>query len=118
MESQLKDLNKVLFLTSLILFFISSYLANYISIDADSAWNNFALILRFDFLLIFVSLRDGVKKFIGELFYRIIIYLLINNFIDKYFGNNTWSWNDCLTIFVTIIEYYIEYIKPKKLKYN
>jgi len=118
MENQLKDLNKVLFLTSLILFFISSYLANYISIDADSAWNNFALILRFDFLLIFISLKDGVKKFIGKLFYRIIVYLLINNFIDKYFGYTTWSWNDCLTVFITIIEYYIEYIKPKKLQHS
>ena len=98
MASQLKDLNKVLLLVSLILFFISSNIANYISIDADSAWSNFALLLRFDFLLVIFALRTEVKNLIGGMWYRIIVYILINNFIDRYFGITDWSINDYLDV--------------------
>jgi len=101
------------------MIFTTAYMANYIEDNFGyNSWKTGIDILRFNFLLIFIALRDGVKKLIGSLFYRILIYILINNFIDKYFGYTTWSWNDCLTVFITIIEYYIEYIKPKKLQHS
>jgi hypothetical protein len=101
------------------MIFTTAYMANYIEDNFGyNSWKTGIDILRFNFLLIFISLRDGVKKLIGSLFYRILIYILINNFIDIYFGYTTWSWNDFLTVFVTIIEYCIEYRKHKKLQHS
>lgn len=59
---------------------------------------------RFDFLLVIIALREGVKLLIGNTSYVVLKNLIINNFIDRYFGYNDWSWNDFLTIAITLIE--------------
>ncbi len=60
--------------------------------------------MYFNFTLIFFSLQMEVKKLITITGYRIILYLLINYFIDKYLGLIGWSWNDFITIALVIIE--------------
>ena len=104
-EPQQKDLNRILLIISIILFFSGSYIANYLGKNADEAWSNFALILRFIFLIIIISLRQEVKKLIGKIGYRIIVYIILNNFIDRYFGIEEWSLNDTLTIIALGLEY-------------
>lgn len=69
-------------------------------------------LLRFDFLLIIFALRTEVKKLISPLWYRIIVYILINNNVDRFFGITDWSWNDYLTIGIILLEYLIH----KKMK--
>jgi len=103
-ENQLKDLDKLLLSLSLILFFSASYIANYISTNANDAWDFFALILRFDFWLLIIALRNEIKNLIGNTTYTIIKWLIINNFIDRYLGYTTWSWNDSITILAVLLE--------------
>lgn len=110
---QLKDLDRLLCIVSLLLFFSSSYIANYYSVSANTAWKNFAIILRFDFLLILVSLRTEVKKLIGNTWYKIAIYTIINNFIDRYFDIIVWSWNDYLTVIGVLFELLVSYVFKK-----
>ena len=42
------------------------------------------------------------------------MYLLINYFIDKYFGLDSWSWNDYLTVVLIGIEAVVSTIKRIK----
>jgi uncharacterized membrane protein YdcZ (DUF606 family) len=67
---------------------------------------------RLAFLISIIALRDGVKSIIGNTLYVVIKNVLINNFIDRYFGYTDWSWNDFLTIAITLIELLI--FKNKK----
>ena len=106
-EHQLKDLNRLILILSVILFFSGSYIANYISKDANSAWDNFSLILRFNYWLLIIALRSEFKNLIGELLFNIVKWIIINNFIDRYFGLETWSWNDIFTVYAILLEYYI-----------
>jgi hypothetical protein len=63
----------------------------------------------------FFSLRNEAIRLITKTGYKIILYLLINYFIDKYFGLDGWSWNDFLTIGLLVLEYII--IKYRKYMY-
>jgi len=68
--------------------------------------------MYFNFTLMFFSLRNEAKKLITNTGYRIVLYLLINYFIDSYFGLKDWSWNDFITVIIVIIE--LIYNKHKK----
>lgn len=68
-------------------------------------WVSALNIYRFSFLLIFFVARKTIIENIGNILYRLIIYILINHFIDRYFELNTWSFNDGLTLIAIIIEY-------------
>jgi hypothetical protein len=69
--------------------------------------------MYFNFTLIFFSLRSEVIRLVTEIGYKIILYLLINYFIDKYFELDGWSWND----FLTSVLLFLEYIIRKYRKY-
>lgn len=93
------------------MFFGSSYIANYNS-TVDEAWERWKYIIYFDFTLIFFSLRKEAKNLITNTGYRIVLYLLINYFIDRYFGLKDWSWNDFTTVAIIVLEF--GYNKLKK----
>jgi hypothetical protein len=117
-QNLLKEkLNKSIFILSVILALFSGDIANilYESYQIEP-WLFTINLLRFDFLLMIFSLRLEVKKYIGSMWYKIIVYILINNFIDRYFGITGWSWNDYITIVAVIIEYLIHKKIISKIK--
>ena len=78
-------------------------------------WKFSLNLTRFCYLLIVFALRVEAVKLIGPLFYRIVVYILINNFIDRYFGIIGWSWNDYITIFVVVLDFVLQkYFKKWK----
>lgn len=105
------DLNSFMLLTGSLLFFASSYIANY-KTTVNEAWERWEFLMYFNFTLMFFSLRNEAKKLITNTGYRIVLYLLINYFIDSYFGLKDWSWNDFITVIIVIIE--LIYNKHKK----
>jgi len=113
-QSPLKEkLNKIVLVISIILALFSANIANIIYDNYQiEPWLFTINLLRFDFLLVIFALRTEVKNLIGGMWYRIIVYILINNFIDRYFGITDWSINDYLTIIIVILEYLIH----KKIK--
>lgn len=67
-------------------------------------------------LIIFALSNNSVTRLIGKSGFRIIFYLLINNFYDRYHGITDWSTNDTLTIIAVCIESIYElYKKYKKI---
>jgi len=105
------DLSRLLLIVCCLLFFSSSYIANY-NTTIDEAWKRWNFLMYFNFTLMFFSLRNEAKKLITNTGYRIVLYLLINYFIDSYFGLKDWSWNDFITVIIVIIE--LIYNKHKK----
>ena len=72
-------------------------------------------LFRFNFLMLIYTLRIEVKKLIGSMLYRVVVYVLINNFIDRFFGIEGWSWNDYITIMVVVLDFVLQkYIKKWK----
>jgi hypothetical protein len=114
---QLKGLTKILISLSILGVLFGSYVANYFTKDFDTAWTYYASVLIFSFMLLFISLRQEIKSVISNTFYRIVLYTLINNFIDRYFGVTDWSWNDYITISMIIIEFLIHKFKSKWVKH-
>lgn len=112
-EHQQLGLNRGLLILSAIIYVTSSLVANY-EATVNEAWLRWKYILMFDFILIFVAVRAEVTKLISVYGYRIILYTLINYYIDDYFGLKDWSWNDRLTIGLILIEALIVIIKNKK----
>lgn len=111
--SQLKDLNKLLILISICGVLFGCYISNYFNKDANASWNFFASILIFSFWLLLIALRKELVNLIGKTWFRIALYIIGNNFIDRSFGITTWSWNDYLTVSTILIEYLIYKIKYK-----
>jgi hypothetical protein len=114
---QLKGLTKILISLSIFGVLFGSYVANYFTKDNDTAWTYYASVLIFSFMLLFVSLRQEIKSVISNTFYRIVLYTLINNFIDRYFGVTDWYWNDYITISMIIMEFLIHKFKSKWVKH-
>lgn len=65
-------------------------------------------------LIIFALSNASVTRLIGNIGFRIIFYLLINNFYDRYHGITDWSTNDTLTVIAVIIEGIYEIYKKYK----
>lgn len=110
-EHQQLDLNRILLVFAIVSFFFSSYIANY-GTTVNEAWIRWKFIIYLDFTIAYYSLRSEVKKLITYFGYKIVIYLLINYFIDEYFGLKDWSLNDFITIAIIVLEF--AYNKLKK----
>ena len=100
-------LSRLLLIVCCLLFFSSSYIANY-NTTVDDAWKRWNFLMYFNFTLMFISLRKEAKKLITNTGYKIVLYLLINYFIDKYFGLKEWSFNDLLTVAFILLELIIK----------
>lgn len=114
-ERQRLGLNRILLLFAIVSFFFSSYIANY-DTTVNEAWIRWKYIIYFDFILMFFSLRIEAKKLLTNTGYKIVMYLLINFFIDEYLGYKTWSWNDYLTVIgigIEAIAYNLGAVKKK-----
>lgn len=116
-EEQLKCLNRLLILLSILGVLFGSYVVKYLTKDFDTAWTYYASILIFSFMILFISLREEIKSVISKTLYRIVLYTLINNFIDRYFGVTDWSWNDFITIGMILMEFLIHKFKSKWAKH-
>lgn len=103
-ERQQLGLNRVLLVIALLLYVFSTEIANY-GTTVNEAWVLWKNILMFDLTLVVFSLRNEVKKLITNFNYKAVFYLLLNYFIDQYFGLQGWSWNDFITVMIIIIEY-------------
>ena len=116
-QSHLKgEFHRAIFILCIILAFFSGDIANFLYEKYQiEPWLFTINLLRFDFLLMIFLLRVEVKKLIGPLLYRIVVYILINNFIDRYFGIIGWSWNDYITILVVVLDFVLQkYFKKWK----
>ena len=90
LNDQIKNILKYF---SFFLILFSGYIVDFIK-DVNLAWKVNLFIYRLVFLiLIFVF-----KKQFNTFAYKIIIALIINDFIDRSLGITTWSINDTLTI--------------------
>ena len=104
--------NRLLLIFSILLILFASYLSDYISdLNQINTWIIGINLYRFTFLILIFSLRVSIIKLISINGYRVICYLLINHFIDKYFNYTTWSENDTITITMIIVEAIILYLK-------
>ena len=111
-ERLLHALNKIALVLSVVLLLFSSEIANY-NTTVNDAWFVWKNLIHFNYVIIFWSLKKEVIEKIGEIIYKIIIYLLLNYFIDQYFGLKGWSWNDFLTVTLIILELIIKKIYKK-----
>lgn len=68
----------------------------------------------FDFILVFVALRKEVIKLVSIYGFEIILAILINYYIDDYYGLKGWSLNDKLTVIFVSIKGIIAIFKKYK----
>jgi hypothetical protein len=114
-KGQLKDRFKgLLIIVSFLSFFFAAEIANHYTSNIDYSWALLANIHRVVLLLFMVVLRKELRRFVGDILHRIMVYLLVNHFIDRYLGYNTWSWNDAITLIAIGVESSIFWIKRKK----
>lgn len=112
---QSESFNRNLLIIGILLICFSSQIADLVSIQTKiNSWVIGVNLYRFNFLLIIISLRKEAKSLVGKIGYRIIFYILINHFIDRYYGYNSWSWNDAITLATIEIETTILWLKKKK----
>lgn len=78
-----------------------------------NSWEIGINIYRLDFLLILIALQKEVKRLITIVGYRVITYLLINHFIDKYLGYTDWSYNDAVTLATIELDLMLAFFKEK-----
>lgn len=108
------NFNKILLSVGVILILFASYVADYLAVKTGkNSWVIGINIYRLDFLLILVALRDGIKKLISIVGYRVIVYLLINHFIDKYLGYDDWSYNDAITLATIELDVMLAFFKER-----
>jgi hypothetical protein len=98
---------------AVLLYVFSSKIANYHT-TVDEAWFRWKLIIMFDIIVIIYSLREEVKKLITCFGYKVIIYGLINYYIDVYNGETGWSYNDYFTIILLATEALYAALKNEK----
>ena len=94
-EHRKADLNRLLRIASVLIILFSGYLTGFI-IDDTEAWRMTLNLYRLSFLLLILTIDSKLKE--------IAVALLINHFIDRYFGINGWSWNDSITIIFIIFK--------------
>jgi hypothetical protein len=80
-------------ISSVLLILCSGYIVDKID-DINLAWQTNLNLYRLSFLLIILTIESRVKE--------IAVALLINHFIDRFFGINGWSCNDSITIIFII----------------
>jgi hypothetical protein len=79
-ESLLFVLNRFFILLTSLLFFSSSYIANY-NTTVNEAWQRWEFLMYFNFTLMFFALRKEVIMLISKTGYKIVLYLFINYFM-------------------------------------
>ena len=112
-ENLLFALNRILLLFSCLLFFCASYIANYHA-TVNEAWKRWEYIIYTAFILMFFSLRAEAKKLLTNTGYKIVLYLLMNFFIDEYMGYESWSWNDFVTVGFIVVELILNKFKNER----
>ena len=103
-ENQRFVLNRLLLLIAVVLYIFSTEIANY-GTTVNEAWFRWKNILMFDLTLIVFALRSEIKKLVTKVGFEIIIFILINYFIDQFFGLKGWSWNDYITIGLVVVDF-------------
>ncbi len=106
-------LNRSLLLFSCLLFFGASYIANY-QATVNEAWKRWEYIIYTSFILMFFSLRIEAKKLLTNTGYKIVLYLLMNFFVDEYLGYDSWSWNDFVTVGFIVVELILNKFKNER----
>lgn len=82
--------------------------------NVDDKWFVYQCLLMFSFILILSALRKEAIRLFSIYGYRIMMYGLINFYIDTYCGVQEWSWNDYLTAILIGIEALIATLKKRK----
>jgi hypothetical protein len=86
----------------------SGYLCDYVyPLDDDSAWKLMLNLSRLAFLLLVFQIKNGFIK-------EIAIGLLINHYIDRYYGLKGWTINDTITVVFVGIKTLISIYKKIK----
>jgi len=107
-ERHLEDLDDLLKITSVALILFSGYLCDYVyPSDDDSAWKLMLNLCRLAFLLLVFQIKNGFIK-------EIAIGLLINHYIDSYYGLKGWTLNDTITVVFVGIKTLISIYKKIK----
>jgi hypothetical protein len=105
-ENLQKALDKPFLILAICLILFSGYFVELIE-SVNEKWQIMLNLYRVSFLLIIYVCRDKLKKIMGGFPFYIAIWLLLNNFYDRYMGVVGWSTNDTLTILTLLIEYFI-----------
>lgn len=112
-EHQQKVLDRFILGLGVLIYLNSSKIGN-LQKDVDDKWLVYQYLLMFSFILILLSLKKEVIRLFSIYGYRIMMYGLINFYIDTYCGIQGWSWNDYLTAIMIGIEALIATIKNKR----
>ena len=121
--SQKAQLNRVLLIidtalliSGIVLILLVKKIVDYLYFIYDiDPWDLALDLYRFAFMLAIFGLRNAsVRRLIKPTGFRIIFYLLINNFYDRYHGITDWSTNDTITVIIVCIEGIIETYKKYK----
>ena len=107
-----KTLDSILIITSFILILLCGSLSNYLFTEVEQRWEFTLNLYRLSLLLIIFACRESIIEKIDLFLYKILLYILLNHFVDRYFELNTWSFNDGLTLVAILFEYII--YKTKK----
>ena len=104
-----EDLNSVLKIASVLLILFSGYYCDYLYPKGGTiSWKLMLNLYRLAFLLLVFQVKNGFLK-------EIAIALLINHYIDRYYGLKGWTLNDTITVvFVGIKTLIAIYKKDKK----
>lgn len=117
LDPRLKEqLNRGLLRLAVLVILFVKKITDYLYFMYDiEPWELGMDLYRFAFMLAFFALGNGGAKLITNIEYRITLYLLINNFYDRYHGITEWSTNDTITVILIGIEALIATIKKSKI---
>ena len=90
-------LDNILPYISVLLILFSGYIVELCN-NIDQKWELMLGLYRLSFLLIVITLKNNINIYL----HKIIISLLLNDFIDRYYNIDYWSWNDTITILYII----------------
>ena len=112
-EHQQKVLNRSVLGLGVLIYVMSSKIGN-LQQDVNDKWFVYQYLLMLSFILVLLSLRKEAINLFTIYGYRIMMYGLINFYIDTYCGIESWSWNDYLTVILIGIEAVFATIKRIK----
>lgn len=95
-ENQRNHLNNLCIAVSVITILFSGYIVDAICTSVDDRWQVMLDLYRASFLLVMFTFSGFWKK--------IAVAVLVNHFIDRHIGCDSWSMNDTITvIYVSIL---------------
>jgi hypothetical protein len=110
-ESLQKNLDSVLIALSFIVVLFCGTISEFLFTDINEMWRFTLNLYRLSLLLLIFACRESIIEKIDLFLYKILLYILLNHFFDRYFELNTWSFNDALTLVAILFEYIIYKIK-------